>query len=73
MINDVDRLGARRQGFSPEFVIGVILSGQAKAYYYADAEAAGAINDVLGDVPIVVWAAGETFHVYISEKPVGVC
>ncbi len=67
MINDVDRLGTRRQGFSPEFVIGVILAGQAKAYYYTDVEAAGVINDILGDVPIVVWATDEAFHVYVRE------
>jgi hypothetical protein len=67
MINDVERLGSRRQGFSREFVIGLVLAGHAKAYYYTDAEAAGVINDTLGDVPIVIWAAGEAFHVYVRE------
>lgn len=66
MVNDIDRFVAR-QGFSPDFVIGLILEGNAKAYYYTDAAAAGVINDTLGDVPIVVWAADENFHVYIRQ------
>ncbi len=67
MINDVDRLGARRQGFSPHFVIGLILAQNAKAYYYTDVAAVGVLNDALGDVPIVVWAADENFHAYIRQ------
>ncbi len=67
MINDVERLGTRRQGFSPHFVIGLNLAGQAKAYYYIDAATAGVINDTLGDIPIVVWAADNNFHAYIRR------
>lgn len=66
MANDIDRFVAR-QGFSPDFVIGLILEDNAKAYYYTDAAAAGVINDTLGDVPIVVWAARENFHAYIRQ------
>jgi hypothetical protein len=67
MINDVARLGSRRQGFSREFVIGLVLAGQTKAYYYTDAETAGVINDVLGDVPVVLWVSGESFHAYVRQ------
>lgn len=68
MINDLERLGTRRrQGFSPNFVIGLILAGHAKAYYYEDAAAVGVINDMLGDVPIVVWASGDNFHSYVRQ------
>ena len=67
MINDVELFGTRRQGFSPNFVIGLILAGRAKAYYYADAAAIGVINDTLSDAPIVVWAADENFHAYIRQ------
>ncbi len=68
MVNDLDRLSPRtRQGFIPYFVIGLLLNGQAKAYYYRDAEAQGVINDVLGDIPILLWAAEENFHAYVRQ------
>ncbi len=67
MINDVSRLSNRRQGFQPDFVIGLILNNQPKAYYYKDVEAAGVINDSLGDVPIVVWAENNDFNAYIRR------
>ena len=67
MINDVDQVGLRRQGFSQNFVIGLILAGRSKAYYFQDAAAQGVINDWLGDFPIVVWASGDVFHAYIRQ------
>lgn len=67
MVNDVDRLGSRRQGFSQDFVIGLVLAGEAKAYYYTDAESAGVINDSLGDTPVVLWVSGESFHAYVRQ------
>ncbi len=67
MINDVDRLGSRRQEFSRDFVVGLVLAGQTKAYYYTDAETAGVINDALGDVPIVLRVSGESFHAYVRQ------
>ena len=67
MINDVPRLQGTRQGFQPNFVIGLILNDQAKAYYYEDAEAAGVINDSLGEVPIVLWAGGNEFSTFIRR------
>jgi hypothetical protein len=67
MINDVDRVGSRRQGFDPDFVIGLLLAGEAKAYYFEDAAAVGIINDQLGEFPIVVWASGDNFHAYLRQ------
>jgi hypothetical protein len=64
MINDVGGFGFREE-FDPDFVIGLILDGRAGAYYYRDVEAAGIVNDALGDIPIFVWAAGNNFHAYI--------
>lgn len=66
MVNDVERLGSR-QGFDSHFVIGLVLGGNAKAYYYDDVARARIINDNLGDVPIMVWAADGNFHAYIRR------
>ena len=66
MINDVgDGIFDRRQTINPNFVIGLILAEQPKAYYYQDVEAAGLINDSLGG--IFVWAADNNFHAYIRQ------
>jgi hypothetical protein len=67
MINDVDRTGNARQGFQPGFVIGLIIDNQSKAYYYEDVEAVGVINDILGDVPIVIWAENDDYTAYIRQ------
>ena len=67
MINDVDRLGNRRQGFDENFVIGLLLGDAAKAFYFRDVVEAGLINDWLGDFPILIWAEGDNFHVYLRK------
>ena len=67
MVNDVDQLGGRRQGFSPDHVIGLIPANEAKAYYFDDAIQAGVINDFLGEVPVVIWASGELFHAFVRS------
>jgi hypothetical protein len=81
MTNNYYRVGFR-QKFDPDFVIGLILAGHAKAYYYRDVEAAGLINDMLGTdipgndhpgnaepgaIPIFIWAAAQNFHAYIRQ------
>ncbi len=66
MINDVDRVRSR-QGFDPDFVIGLILGGEARAYYFEDVIRAGAINDHLGDVPVVVWASANEYRAYVRQ------
>jgi hypothetical protein len=67
MTNEVDRLGPRRQGFSPDFVIGLLLAGDSKAYYFRDVAAEGLINDRIGEIPIFVWASEDNFHAYIRQ------
>jgi hypothetical protein len=56
-----------RQGFRTDFVIGLVLGDQSKAFYFEDAAAAGAINDALDDFPVVVWAADDRFHAYVRQ------
>ena len=65
LANDLDKVGTRRQGFSPDFVIGVVLQDQEKAYYYSDVESAGIIEDWVGDLPILVWAQSGDYRVYL--------
>lgn len=68
MTNDVNRLELRgRQGFSPDFVIALVLAEQAKAYYFRDAQSTGIINDYVGDIPIVLWAGEDNWYAYIRE------
>ena len=67
MMNDVNRLGGRRQGFQTDFVVGLVLAEDAKAYYYEDALEARVINDTLGGIPIVLWTSDEIFYAYVRE------
>jgi hypothetical protein len=67
MADDLNRIGRSRQGFQPDFVIGLVLGENARAYYYQDAIDIGAINDMLGEVPVVVWASDEIYNVYIRQ------
>ncbi len=66
MTNDINRIGFR-QTFDPDFVIGLLIDGQARAFHYRDVERAGIVNDFLGEVPIFVWAADNNFHAYIRQ------
>ena len=66
MINDVERLGGR-QIFDPNFVVGLIISENAKAYYYEDVVEQGVINDFLADFPVLLWAGDNNFHAYIRQ------
>jgi hypothetical protein len=66
MSNDLDRVSLfGKQGFRPNFVIGLILNNQAKAYYYLDVEKQGIVHDWLNDVPILVWAAAEEINAFV--------
>jgi hypothetical protein len=67
MTDDLQRLSIRVQGFRPDFVIGLVLDGNAKAYYYTDVEGLGVVNDALGDVPIAVWASQEIYQAYVRQ------
>lgn len=66
MTNDSFRLGFR-QKFDPDFVIGLLLADQAKAFYYRDVERTGIANDFIGEIPIMVWAGDNNFHAYIRQ------
>lgn len=63
MMNDVERLSQRRV-FEPDFVIGLIIAEEAKAYYYRDVSDTVIVNDMMGSFPVVVWAADNNFHAY---------
>ena len=68
MVNDVNRLGNIRQGFQPNFVIGLVINDQSKAYYYEDVEAAGVINDTLAGIPVLVWAENNEYTAFIRQQ-----
>ena len=56
-----------RQGFTPDFVIGLVLADDSKAYYFGDVELVTVVNDSLGDVPIAVWARGDRYGAFIRQ------
>lgn len=65
MTTDVEKTGARRQGFDPDFVIGVVLGENARAYYYEAVESAVLVQDEVGGVPVLLWAENGDFRVYM--------
>ena len=67
MVNDIDRLGPRRQEFSRDFVVGLVLEQHSKAYYFSDVQDAGVINDAFDEIPVVVWASGNEYAAYIRQ------
>lgn len=67
MANDLDSIGFYRQRFSRDFVIGLVLGGESKAYYFDDVSAEGVINDQFGGFPVVLWAGEDNFHAYLRK------
>jgi len=67
MINDYPQLGFRRQKFDTDFVIGVLIAGQAKAYAYEDVAAEGIVNDQLEDIPLLLWAAHNDYRSFVRQ------
>ncbi len=67
MINDYGGFAPFRQRFDPDFVIGLVLATEAKAFYYRDVESAGIVNDFVGQIPVMVWAGDENFHAYVRQ------
>ena len=67
LTNDSSLLPSFKVPFYSGFVIGVTLSGVAKAYRFDEVTAVTIINDQLGDVPIMIWAEGESYHTYIRD------
>jgi len=67
MTNDVNRLGNARQGFRPDYVVGLVLGNIAKAFYYEDVAEVRVINDTLAGSPVVVWAENNDFTAYLRR------
>jgi hypothetical protein len=67
MVNNAGQLGDARQRFRPNFVLGLLLEDQAKAYYYRDVAAAGLINDSFAGLPIVVWGNETSLQAYFRQ------
>ena len=67
MINDYNHLGRAATRFQPNFVIGLVLADQAKAYYFEDVEKAGVVNDMLGDIPVAVIVDDKGYHAFIRQ------
>lgn len=64
MVTDQNRLLWHRQSFNPDFVIGLVFAERAKAYPFPLAQEKRLINDLIGDIPIVLWVQGESYHAY---------
>ncbi len=62
-----EQLGFRHQKFDGDFVIGVVLTGLAKAYPYEAVAAPGVINDTLGEFPILIWARDGDYRTYLRK------
>jgi len=67
MTDDIAQMPNFRQKFDPDFVIGVILADNAKAYRFEEVAERVVVNDTLGDVPILIWASSDSFHTYIRD------
>ena len=67
LVNDMERLSFTRQGFDPDFVIGLVLEDAAKAFYFQDVEQVGVVNTTLGRFPVVVWAQDTDFRAYLRQ------
>jgi hypothetical protein len=67
MTNDVNRLGNARQGFRPDYVVGLVLGNTSKAFYYEDVAEVRVINDSIAATPVVVWAENNDFTAYVRR------
>jgi hypothetical protein len=66
MINNQQNISpARRQVFSPNFVLGIRLGVHGKAYYYKDVLNFGIVNDSFAGAPIVVWATEGSLNAFV--------
>jgi hypothetical protein len=67
MTTDADRVVIFPERFSPDFVIGLVLGVEAKAYPFYTVLEEGVINDFLGEFPVVLWADGQDFRAYLRQ------
>jgi len=56
MNNDLLGFGGWPRRFDPDFVIGLVLGDDTRAYYYKDVASRGIVNDRLGKTPVLIWA-----------------
>ncbi len=56
-----------RPDFKQNFVIGLVIEGKAKAYGSPYVLQAGVINDMLDDLPVLVWAEEKNYHAYLRQ------
>lgn len=60
-----------REAARDDFVIGIALADAARAYHWRDASRAGAVNDLVGDVPVVVAANSISRNIAVYGRIVG--
>ena len=48
-------------------MIDLLLAENAEAYYYRDVADRVIVNDMLGDIPIFIWAGDNNFHAYVRQ------
>jgi len=66
MTSDLERVVARQQ-FDSDFVIGLVLDDTAKAFYYQDVARKTVVNDFLGELPVLIWAADNNYHAFVRQ------
>ena len=67
MNNQAARMGAFRQRFSENFLIGVTVAGEARGYPYELAVDEVLIEDQLGEFPVLIWAADQDYRVFLRQ------
>lgn len=60
-------IGGFRERFSENFVIGVTVAGQAKAYPYHVVASRTLVEDRIGEIPILVWAHDDDYRVFLRR------
>lgn len=67
MTNDMERLSRHRQVFDTDFVIGLVINGRSKAYYYSHIANETILNDQWDEFPVLMWAQNNNFHAYLRQ------
>ena len=67
MTNSYSQVGFHRQKFDIEFVIGVVLAEQSKAYYFDQISIDVVLNDSIGEFPVLIWAYNDDYRTYLRE------
>lgn len=67
MSNQASRMGAFRQRFCDDFVIGGTIADLSKGYPFRVAAEEKIIQDMLGEFPILVWAADQDYRIFYGK------